>query len=55
MRLSNVKALALMAIIGFAAAACGGLGKMAKVCGDYKVRRRAKSINSARRQRRAEY
>src|SRR5690606_4175346 len=30
MRLSNVKALALMAIIGFAAAACGGLGKMAK-------------------------
>ncbi len=30
MKLSNVKALALMAIIGFAAAACGGLGKMAK-------------------------
>lgn len=30
MRLSNVKALALVAIIGFATAACGGLGKMAK-------------------------
>lgn len=30
MRLSNVKALALVAIIGFASAACGGLGKMAK-------------------------
>lgn len=30
MKLSNVKALALMAIIGFAAASCGGLGKMAK-------------------------
>src|SRR5690554_4189978 len=30
MKLSSVKALALMAIIGFAAASCGGLGKMAK-------------------------
>ena len=30
MKLSSVKALALMAIIGFAVASCGGLGKMAK-------------------------
>ena len=30
MKLSNVKALALVAIIGLTAAGCGGLGKMAK-------------------------